>query len=419
VAGHCAKWAQAVSVLRCAKFMALETDTAAQNTLLSSFSRGMLWQQCAKALEEGSAKSVESDVISLNVAMDAARINWHKALAEIGRIRAQGLSGRGIAQGVAVGSATAWDRSLALARALREVAVPMLGRCSRRLAEAMRGRWQRCEVLLADLRSRRWQTPSAAVFGAVLGAWAAEAKWRQSQEVFRALAIASVQPDAAIYGSASIAQDWSFALLLLDHMQQRALEATCSNFNIAVDACEWSVAFHLVRMEERVRPDLVTWSCLAASTRWREALAVKGRAACLGQGRSQILCSTSIAACQQAQWQQALQLLHGDVKGDAVMYGAAASVCEKDARWQCGLRLMADAHERFLEVSIMLNTIATLCERSGSWEFPLALLRSNSSAVMFHAAIRASEGHSASSVVRCCAALAQGVMRTLAENAAR
>lgn len=208
----------------------------------------------------------------------------------------------------------------------------------------------------------------------------------------------------AAISSCEKASAWATALVLLDGIPEKALQANVISHNTAIAACgradlwqrallgfqachpdlitfnarisacekEWQQAWLVFQESRALRPDSITFgamiNALSRSAKWFEAMLLLQEAKLAGAANA-IIYNTVIAACENASlWRWALWMLAelscDGLERSVVSYGAAMAACQKAQRWQVGLFLLQDGKEQQTRANAVLFH-STACGHMG------------------------------------------------------
>ena len=175
---------------------------------------------------------------------------------------------------------------------------------------------------------------------------------------------------------------WTFALRLLGHMAQEALEANTISCNAVLSGCERSACWQqaLLNLWGIEGPSHISFNTALSSccrSNWEKAFEVFG--AMKGFSPDVFTCSALVRACEMGQrWQGALSSLslctNALATPNAVVYGAAISACSSCSEWRHALLLFSRMCEAMLPNVISYSAAISACEKGGQWQTSLALL---------------------------------------------
>eukprot|EP00435_Cladocopium_sp_Y103_P027638 s3428_g6.t2 len=354
------------------------------------------WQEALHLLRDFQQRRCRCDVFIYSSAISACSHQWQVALALLGELQMRHVEGNVVAYGAAIGA------------------------CEKN------SQWQRAIYLLSTLQEQMQSNPNLApaftfksnlfIFGtfmqitycSALNACARGDEWLLALQIFR---------------EAETEGDWKTALVLMNGLESKELQADVITYNAAVSCCEksrqWQRALNLLRQlqERRLRCSIISYNAaISACVHWHLALSllreVEGICQCTvitfnaaisgceRLERSQISFNAALSACERGeQWEVALELLReaqqrqlpGDLisdldevamkshdlskKANVITYSAAISACEKGSQWQRALMLLGEMDKKQVPANLITYSAAiSACGRGEEWQQALQLL---------------------------------------------
>ncbi|CAE7417373.1 unnamed protein product [Symbiodinium natans] len=250
-----------------------------------------------------------------------------------------------------------------------------------------RGSWSCALLCVAEVAERKLKV-DVVLLGSVLhvlrGAWVAAAALLVGMQATGLLAN-TVAANAAL---AAVGQSaWGAAVQMLTEVHLRNIRSSVVTFSTLLTACgdgaEWRRALRLFAWvaESGLQVNLIIFNAAAAATAsedWRGAtlrlVGLRDRE----MPADVISYNTTLSNHLSKDWPRALQLFaalcfHGRLRGNAVSCNACISACEKGARWERALELLADSPPQCRTPGgpdlAGANAAGSACGRAGLWEW--------------------------------------------------
>ena len=272
---------------------------------------------------------------------------------------------------------------------------------------ARASQWQRAMLLLRAMLEQHLLC-DAIIYSACINACGAQ--WQYALHLLEAAdadAKMSIVAMNAAISSCEKGSAWAIALLLLDGIPEKALQANVISENAAVAACgrmeHWQRA---LLGFQACQPDLITWNARisACERQWQQA--------CLVFQESRALQPDSItfgaminALSLCAQWFQAMLLLQeAKLAGaaNAIIYNTVAAACENAGLWRWALWMLAELSHEGLQRSVVSYGAAMAAgQKAQRWQVASFLLQeakqqqTRANKVLFHSLLRAGTWHGA------------------------